>query len=468
MPLGSPCTGRAETRTPEPADRAEHEKSPPRIRPKRTTRPPISYAREQEEENEASNARSKRKRNNEGRQRSQSDAPAGREATTPDDTPTDVKELESTKLLQELIELREELKRRDEAHREELQRVKTEFRAALAEVQQELRDLKISTTLTPQGSSESGLQASYEEILQELQSLRSAITTPNTTNDGLSWAQVAAAGGDQAQPATAYPLLNKKKQNKEDNCIRVSTKPNSNEGEDEGENTFRRYLPPRTAVTHIQDALATANETKDVRVLGVGTTRTGYVIRFEDKSHAETARSNTKWLEELGNDTKLARPRFGVVAHRTPTEDFLSPENQRTFIDRIMEENNMAQRGYRVSQVAWLKPRDKPIGKHGSLAIWFDTREAAEWTMDNGLLVGQRYIGSLMPYQLKERRCYRCQAFGHLAWACKEKARCGHCAAEHELRNCPPGMRARCLDCSGEHPTNDRSCPSPAKPPSTQ
>src|SRR5699024_781052 len=143
MPLGSPCTGRAETRTPEPADRAEHEKSPPRIRPKRTTRPPISYAREQEEENEASNARSKRKRNNEGRQRSQSDAPAGREATTPDDTPTDVKELESTKLLQELIELREEIKRRDEAHREELQRVKTEFRAALAEVQQELRDLKI-------------------------------------------------------------------------------------------------------------------------------------------------------------------------------------------------------------------------------------------------------------------------------------------------------------------------------------
>ncbi|KAI3055671.1 hypothetical protein CBS147353_11281 [Aspergillus niger] len=279
MPSGSPCTGWAETRTPEPADRAEHEKSPPRIRPKRTTRPPISYAREQEDENEASNARFRRKRrNHEGRQGSQSDAPAGREATTPDDTPTDVKELESTKLLQELIELREELKRRDEAHRKELQRVKTEFRAALAEVQQELRDLK-NTTLTPQGGSEPGSQSSYGEILQEIQSLRSAITTPNTTSDGLSWAQVA-ADGDRAQPTTAYPLLNNKKQNKEDNCIRVSTEPNSNEGEDKGEDTFRRYLPPRTAVTHIQDALATANETKDVRVLGVGTTRTGYVIRF--------------------------------------------------------------------------------------------------------------------------------------------------------------------------------------------
>jgi hypothetical protein len=263
-------------------------------------------------------------------------------------------------------------------------------------------------------------------------------------------------------------LPHNKKQNKEENCIRVNTKPNNTEEEDEGENTFKRYLPPRTAVAHIQNALATANETKDIRVLGVGTTRTGYVIRFEDKSQAETARSNTKWLEELGNDTKLARPRFGVVAHRTPTEDFLSPESERAFIDKIMDENSMAQRGYRISQVAWLKPRDKPVGKHGSLAIWFDTREAAEWTMDNGLLVGQRYIGSLMPYRLKERRCYRCQAFGHLAWACKEKARCGHCAAEHELRHCPPSVRARCLDCSGEHPTNDRSCPSPANPPFTQ
>jgi hypothetical protein len=467
MPSGGPCTGRAETRTPEPAARAEHEKSPPRIRPKRTTRPPTSYAREQEEENEASNARSKRKQNHESQQRSQSDAPAGRETTTPDDVSTDIEELEPTKLLKELIKLRDELKRRDEAHREELQKVKTELKAALAEVRQELRDLKHTSTLTPQDNSELGPQANYEEILQELQSLRSAIAAPNTTSDGLSWAQVA-AGGDQAQPATARPLLSNKKQNKEDNCTRVSTKPNSNEEEDEGESIFRRYLPPRTAVAHIQNALATANETKDIQVLGVGTTRTGYVIRFKDKIQAETAKSNTKWLEELGNDTKLARPRFGVVAHRTPTEDFLSPESERTFIDTIMEENSMAQHGHRISQVAWLKPRDKPIGKHGSLAIWFDTREAAEWTMDNGPLVGQRYIGSLMPYRLKERRCYRCQAFGHLAWACREKAKRGHCAAEHELRHCPPGVRARCLDCSGEHPTNDRSCPNPAKPSFTQ
>jgi hypothetical protein len=53
--------------------------------------------------------------------------------------------------------------------------------------------------------------------------------------------------------------------------------------------------------------------------------------------------------------------------------------------------------GFHINQIAWLKLKDKLMGKHGLLAIWFDTREAAEWTRDNGLLVGQRYI-RVMPY----------------------------------------------------------------------
>jgi hypothetical protein len=49
-----------------------------------------------------------------------------------------------------------------------------------------------------------------------------------------------------------------------------------------------------------------------------------------------------------------------------------------------------------------------------------------------------------------------------LAWSCKETPRCGHCAGPHERQRCPPGVRARCLDCSGEHPTGDRQCSTPA------
>ena len=57
-------SGRAETRTPEPPDRDEHENSPPRlVRPKRTTRPPAHYAQEQEIDTAQRSTRSQRKKN---------------------------------------------------------------------------------------------------------------------------------------------------------------------------------------------------------------------------------------------------------------------------------------------------------------------------------------------------------------------------------------------------------------------
>jgi hypothetical protein len=74
MPLGDPLSGRAETRTPEPPDRDEREESLPRIRPKRVTRAPNSYAREQEEQIETNKARLQRVKKPRGRPTSRSDA----------------------------------------------------------------------------------------------------------------------------------------------------------------------------------------------------------------------------------------------------------------------------------------------------------------------------------------------------------------------------------------------------------
>jgi hypothetical protein len=227
-------------------------------------------------------------------------------------------------------------------------------------------------------------------------------------------------------------------------------------------NTFGRYLPTEAANTHIRTALLNAPSTQDAQVAGIGTTKTGYIIRFKDTESAEVARNNTEWLSELGNSTKLVKPRFGVVVHRTPTEDFDLENASTQAIAKIMEENDLAERGFRIEELAWLKRKDKALGKFASLGIWFDSAEGAEYMLNNGLVVGQRYIGSVERREIKKKRCFRCQRFGHLAWSCKETPRCGHCAGQHERQRCPPRVRARCLDCSGEHPTGDRQCPTPA------
>jgi hypothetical protein len=216
------------------------------------------------------------------------------------------------------------------------------------------------------------------------------------------------------------------------------------------------------ANTHIRTALLSAPSTQDAQVAGVGTTKTGYVIRFKNTESAEAARNNTEWLNELGNNTKLVKPRFGVVVHRTPTEDFDLENASAQAIEKIMEENELTERGFQIEELAWLKARDKPLGKFASLGIWFDSAEGAERILDRGLLVGQRYIDSVERREIKKKRCFRCQRFGHLAWSCKETPRCGHCAGHHLREHCPPGVRPRCLDCSGEHQTGDRQCPTPA------
>jgi hypothetical protein len=152
------------------------------------------------------------------------------------------------------------------------------------------------------------------------------------------------------------------------------------------------------------------------------------VIQFKDLESATLARDNTEWLNELGNDTKLVKQRYGIVVHRTPTQSLDLDGYRAGAIKKIIEENELTERGFRIEDLTWLKKKDKMLGNFASLGIWFDTAEAAQWMIDNGLLVDQRYIRSVEHCEIKRKSCFRCQRFGHLAWSCEEIPRCGICA----------------------------------------
>ncbi|OQD63307.1 hypothetical protein PENANT_c468G10410, partial [Penicillium antarcticum] len=138
-------------------------------------------------------------------------------------------------------------------------------------------------------------------------------------------------------------------------------------------------------------ALLKTPSTQDAQVAGIGTTKTGYVIRFKNQTSAEMARNNTEWLTELGNDTRLVKPRFGVAVHHIPTFG-LDLENRKTeAIEKIANENDLTDHGFRIEDIAWLKKRDKELGTFASMGIWFDSLEAAEWMLNNGLLIDQRH-----------------------------------------------------------------------------
>ena len=101
------------------------------LRPKRTTKPPNNYAQEQERETKQRNTRSQ-KRKTQNKSTTQRDVPTGDGSDTESEDLDE--DLDTGKLVAELIKLRKEIRRRDDMHKEELKKVKEEFSAALAEV----------------------------------------------------------------------------------------------------------------------------------------------------------------------------------------------------------------------------------------------------------------------------------------------------------------------------------------------
>jgi hypothetical protein len=68
----------------------------------------------------------------------------------------------------------------------------------------------------------------------------------------------------------------------------------------------------------------------------------------------------------------------------------------------IVEDNSLATKGYQIENIARLKRKDNILGTPASVGIWLDT-EAAKWLINNGLLVGQRFIESNEIHQVKRK-----------------------------------------------------------------
>jgi hypothetical protein len=319
--------------------------------------------------------------------------------------------------------------------------------ATIAATQQELQEVKHNQHV---------LQEQNEKLYDEVKALRTQIETNPPATATKTWAAVAAEGGNSAS------LVNPQRPERDQDCVRISTQrtfvdPRDNDSSDG--NTFGRYLPVDAANSHIRTALQSDTATQDTQVAGIGTTKTGYIIRFKNTESAEIARRNTEWLHKLGNNTRLVKPRFGVVVYRTPTEEFDIETGVAQATEKIIAENDQADHSFHIEELAWMKAKDKTLGKFASLGIWFDSPEGVEYMLRKGFLVSGQLITSVERREIKKKRCFRCQRFGHLAWLYKETPRYGHCVGQHERERYPPGVRARCLDCSGEHPTGDRECP---------
>jgi hypothetical protein len=302
-------------------------------------------------------------------------------------------------------------------------------------------DLK--ETIAVQNSTLRELRDEVQQVKCQNTELRSAVCTlelkleqtTTSLHPPRSWASVA-NGGSATQTSTGPTApINYPQPTREPHCLRISTKAHRTENE-RHEESLTRNLPIGRAIGLIREALVKTDKTKDVEVIGVNTTRTGYVLRCKDERSAMTAKTHTEWLHELGNNTKLVKPRYPVVVHRFPTEGIVLPDNEHEFIRQLMEENDMQARDVRINQATWLIERGKPLGHHATLGIWFDTTDAAQEAITHGILYGQRHMG-VRTYDPEKKKCYNCRKPGHFQRDCTVPKGCHLCKGDHDRRDCP-------------------------------
>ncbi|KAJ5264619.1 hypothetical protein N7505_007412 [Penicillium chrysogenum] len=417
-------SGRAETRTPEPPDRNEHENSPPRLlRPRRSTRPPNNYAQEQELDIEQSNPRSQRKKKTQSKPVAQREVIASESSTESEDP-------NASELLKELVKLRKEIRRRDELHKEELQKVKEEFTAALAEVRHELQSLTDSP-LTPQPLSEPCAQNGHDEILREIQSLRVAISPADPATGSPSYADVART------PPTSYPSnirtlswSNTIPTTFTDTlyCTIDTSRMVNNENE---------KMPAGPIRAAVETEIRTMEEHTHWRCRAVTVDpKNTHRNRIACRDEAEHQLVKQVAEAKIGGGARVLRDELYPIKVDSVNKAVVLDEKDEIRAGAtaaFSEENEVT-----VAKIAWLS-RKESAKAYGSMVVYLTRGTDARRLLADGFFHagGESGVTSTFQHRPRPTQCYNCQEIGHKAFQCKNVQNCARCAAEgHRHSDC--------------------------------
>lgn len=350
--------------------------------------------------------------------------------------------------MKELVKLRREIRRRDELHKEELQKVKEEFSAALAEVRHELQSL---TNRPPTPQSEACFQNSHDEILREIQSLRLAIS-PSDPTSSPSYADVART------PPTSHPsnirtlsTSNTTPTTFTDTlyCTIDTSKMADNEHERISAGPIRAAVETeiRTMENHMHWRC------RAVTVDPKNTSR----IRIACRDEAEHQLVKKVAEAKIGAGARVLRDELYPIKVDSVNKAAVLDEKDeiRAGAAAAFSEKNEAT----VAKIAWLS-RKESAKAYGSMVVYLTKGTDARRLLADGFFHagGESGVTSVFEYRPRPTQCYNCQEIGHKAFQCKNVKKCAKCAAEgHRHGSCDQTV-PKCVPCGGPHESYSKNC----------
>lgn len=91
----------------------------------------------------------------------------------------------------------------------------------------------------------------------------------------------------------------------------------------------------------------------------------------------------------------------------------------------------------RVTEVSWSACAVKEQRLYLSLRIEVETAAMANRLITKGLFENYK-VKRYEPFSgnCRVRQCFNCQQYGHVLKACRNTAKCGHCAGNHSSHDC--------------------------------
>ncbi|WP_375449372.1 hypothetical protein [uncultured Nostoc sp.] len=136
------------------------------------------------------------------------------------------------------------------------------------------------------------------------------------------------------------------------------------------------------------------------------------------------------WTQVLGKKARIVTKTFGVIAHAVRI-DFINMKEKEVVMEQIQSKNIASIPDLDIKWIGWLS---NPASgkKKTSLVIKCKTAAQANGAIEEGLVIGaelHRY--TLYNPPCKQKQCFNCQQYGHLAVHCTNTQACGYCAAAH-------------------------------------
>ncbi|KAJ5543805.1 hypothetical protein N7494_005084 [Penicillium frequentans] len=260
----------------------------------------------------------------------------------------EARHVETSRFQSQITELRNELRRRDEGHWDEIK----SYKDALADMQRKMEEFKQAAMTTDRTTC--ACHGHYEELRAELQSLRTAVTSPST---GRSWASivsqssVVSSNTRMVRSSLGLPavILDLRSANEETKALVDDP---------------TRDDPTRTR-EKVRAALKEETTTSNIEIVGVKPTfRTTIKVFVDSEESAAQLRRATHWLSSVPGATLQGEQWFPVKLNDVKKESVYEPSGaQREDFPRIFQEENEVEQ---IKKLVWLSGTKR----YGSMVIY--------------------------------------------------------------------------------------------------